>query len=391
MAFLLGFFSLFNPMILDAGNMLFLLMFLKLIFSFYFIVRFKIKSLDFESMLLVFGVFLIVFHSLIFSLYPALSTIKAAVYLVILLGFYAAFSGTRTVDIISSLRILAIGFLLASLLVLPFPDVGYARDQMGFQGITAHPQIFGILAGLALLVFLDCILQSSVDKIRLFYMVCFLLMVTLLLLSRARTGIIVFAAPVFLHALLERHFILKKGMLYFIFSSFVCSVLLLYFGFVDFSFFVEFFYKGDNSNVSEAFESSRGFLLAESIYNLMRHPLTGLGFGVADSVFKPFVPVYDSYFGIPISAPTEKANIVIGILEELGYIIGLVVLLTHFLFLRRVFSYSSRILSLLCIGCYVSGISEFVFYSVNSLGYIYALLLIVTIRTIKNDRSPVYK
>ena len=391
LAGLLGIFSVLNPELIGSNNISYFLLFFKLVFAFYFLAKVRIKHVDRESILLILGVIFILIHSLVFSFYPAVSIMKAWIYLVILLGFYSAFYGVRVGDVISALREFSIGFLLASLLVLPFPEIGYARDQMGFQGIVAHPQIFGIFAGLTLLVFADAVLQKTEKKNRLFYTACFLLMAALLLLSRARTGIVVFGVPVLFHIFLERGFVLQKGGLQLISASIFCGIFLLSLGFIDVSFFVEFFYKGNNSNFSEAFEASRGFLLAESIANLTRHPLTGLGFGVADSVFKPFLPVYDPIFGIPISAPTEKANIFVGVLEELGLILGIFTLATHLFFLKEVVFYGSRTLSWLSTGCYVSGISEFVFYSTNSLGYLYALLFIVAIRTVKNGRTSVYK
>ena len=164
LAGLFGVFTVFNPELVGSNTIIYFLLFFKLAFAVYFIAKVRIKRVDRESMLLIFGVIFILIHSLMFSFYPAVSIIKALMYLVILLGFYSAFYGVRVGDVIPTLRVFSVGFLLTSVLVLPFPGIGYARDQMGFQGIAAHPQIFGIFAGLALLVFADSILQKSEKK-----------------------------------------------------------------------------------------------------------------------------------------------------------------------------------------------------------------------------------
>ncbi len=388
--FLLGFLSVINPLLLNNSSLPFFLLFLKLFLSIYFIVKVRLKEFDFESLLIFLGILLIGVHSFLFSFYPAVSIIKITLHFLVFLGFYACFINVKSKDLLPAIKALTIIFLVLSIIVLPFPVIGYARDGMGFQGITAHPQLFGILSGLSLLVFLDAILSSR-NKLRFFYILCFLIMASLLLLSRARTGIVVFFIPVFLALLSGRIALLNKGILFFILIFAFVITGLFTSGLIDFSLFVDFFYKGKNSNVSEAFESSRGFLLAESLYNLQQNPFTGLGFGVADSSFKPFIPVYEPFTGIPISAPTEKANIFIGLLEELGYFLGIFILITHFLLLRKILKCSSRLFLLISIGCYISGISEFVFYSTNSLGYLYSLVLVVAIRTSQNDSLSVHQ
>lgn len=81
-----------------------------------------------------------------------------------------------------------------------------------------------------------------------------------------------------------------------------------------------------------AFERSRGGLVDASLSNFSERPWLGSGFGIASNP-QNMVILRDPIIGLPISAPTEKGMIWIALLEEIG-VFGFaffLLLLAHFM------------------------------------------------------------
>ena len=89
-----------------------------------------------------------------------------------------------------------------------------------------------------------------------------------------------------------------------------------------------FLRKGqDNVSLSDSFERSRGFIIIQQLENFSDNIYTGIGFGIAQSYSHEQQVTY--FAGIPVSAATEKANLPISILEEVG-VLGLISMLPFF-------------------------------------------------------------
>ena len=128
------------------------------------------------------------------------------------------------------------------------------------------------------------------------------------------------------------------------------------------------FKSATSQELGAAFEESRGFIILQAINNIENHPITGIGFGVANSESHDFNLEIDPITGLPIGAPTEKANLIIAILEETG-IIGLIAFAAFFLPFLRVIANSGNIaLALAAFTSICTNISEMTFFSMGGAG-----------------------
>ncbi|MHB9131980.1 MAG: hypothetical protein ACYDBB_12970 [Armatimonadota bacterium] len=127
-------------------------------------------------------------------------------------------------------------------------------------------------------------------------------------------------------------------------------------------------------SLSEAFASSRGGLIAQSLDNFKQSPLTGVGFGMA-SVSGVGMVTKDPIFGLPISAPVEQGFFPTATLGQLG-IIGsaLLLLLLGALFIP-IFRYASLPVMMLCSTAFLVNFGEMIFYSTGGIGLYMWLLL----------------
>jgi hypothetical protein len=73
-----------------------------------------------------------------------------------------------------------------------------------------------------------------------------------------------------------------------------------------------------NVSLTEAAMQSRGFIIELMMANIQRHPLTGIGFGVATEGGQSGEIQYDPILGLPIMAAVEKGVMPIALIEELG-------------------------------------------------------------------------
>lgn len=288
------------------------------------------------------GTFLVA-HSLFFSPVKDVSVLKAISWTVaaatLLAGWWGlSISDRRAVErrIFGGLIVL----LIVSLPLLALP-VGYLRNGSGFQGVLNHPQAFGPTMGL-----LGAWAGSRMlaDKNPAWSLVAlFGTCLVLVVLSQARTaGIslllgIIFAAIIgqgltgrsisaFLPGVRSRrvHFVAGLSVVAVLLGSATLSNRMS-----------QYMAKGSgSSNLAEAYEASRGFLIDRMLVNIRENPWTGIGFGIASEPDKMVVD-RDPLLGLPTGAAIEKGVLPIAVLEELGVFGLIAVMLWLWMLVRR--------------------------------------------------------
>lgn len=261
--------------------------------------------------------------------------------------------------------------LLTSLLFLPFPQLGYFRDGQGFQGSLNHPQLLGVFLAPMLAWFIT---ESFRSRLLSFGSLIMLIsIISIILITLARTSIISILMAVIILYLFRVGYIkflitLIKKQKPFLVLLFILLISPLIFKKFQ-PFISEFIFKSSTSqDLGVAFEESRGFIILQALNNIRDHPVAGIGFGVANSESHEFNIQLDPLTGLPIGAPTEKANLIIAVLEETG-IIGLIIFSVFFLsFLRAIANSENVALASAALTSICTNISEMTFFSMGGAG-----------------------
>lgn len=273
------------------------------------------------------GAFFVV-HSLLFSELVAVSLLKAISWTVTMVTLVTAWTRVRKQEhegVIGDIRNLLLFVALASFPFLAMSQ-GYARNGSGFQGILNHPQALGpTMAILASLTLSEVLMDRRPTFLQLAVLT---LSVGFVLASEARTAGFamlfgsVLAALIFSSGstrqrlgifvgLRSRRVIvaLGLGLLLGLFQAGRVERGLK--GFVG--------KRGGPTQVIEAYESSRGPLIAEMWKDFLKEPIFGSGFGLPGSS-KRLEVAYDPATGLPTAAPVEKGVLPLSVLEELGVV-----------------------------------------------------------------------
>ena len=305
------------------------------------------------------------------SINPEISFIKAFIWTVVTIPLlFSAPSLNWSSDLAKK------NFKLLLLCSIPFyfiPSIGFARDGLGFQGLLNHPQAFAVFIAVFFHILWKGKVRGKADV--LWFVICSIIIVA----TRARTGLVVLFGPVLLveagKYLSLRHFLhpfrlvaqlIKNRLRIAVFVGLGISAFFA----VGVDRMGKFIMKSEeNSNLVEAFEDSRGFILLQQMKNFSSSPWVGIGFGVAKSETHA-QELEKSSVGIPVSASTEKSNMLIAVLEETG-IIGFV-----FFAIFLVVLLSNKVLeSYLWLPFMLSNISEVTFFSYGSFGLIFGLIM----------------
>ena len=305
--------------------------------------------------------------SVIFSINPFLAFAKAFSWIVITLLFAvnASPDNAKSYKWIKNFFLLV---LLTSVLTLPFPSISYQRDGLGFQGILDHPQSFAVFTAITINFIWKNLKRNQ--------WILMLLCIILVYLSRARTGVLIMLAP-FLFEVLKiiRYLFLLSFQK--VISIFVRYRQLLLFAMlflpvayllVPSGSFVDFVFKSrENQNLTEAYHDSRGFIAVEMTQNFLDYPTTGIGFGIAKSTTHE--QTVKTIGGIPVGASTEKANILLAVLEETGLIGLLGAIIWSLTLINR------RLSSNLIFPLILSNMSEVTIFSYGSFGILFGLFI----------------
>lgn len=279
---------------------------------------------------LFFGVF-ILFHSCLFSVDVEVSVLKTIVWMVAMLTLFSAWEGLSAWErqwLQAQLIGLLMGILLCSLPLLFLP-LGYITNGTGFQGVLNHPQGFGPVMALLCAFVIVGFLAQPLPRWRdlLLAVICLVLVV----MSQARTAglalvlgvpIAVTVAPAMMkHSAQSALPGLRNTKMLLMLLSLILSALagLALGKGEELANVLESYLskRSGSSNLSEAYESSRGGLINAMWDNINSQPLTGIGFGIASKPWEMEV-TRDPNLGLPTGAAIEKGVLPVAVLEEIG-------------------------------------------------------------------------
>ena len=238
---------------------------------------------------------------------------------------------------LSLLLTLSVFIILGSIPLYYFKTYGYARNQVGFQGLLTHPQTYGpITAVLTAFISGIIVFERKRSVILLLTMIAGWIGVYL---SQSRTGMLALVLSGVLVigvSLLKPNTWLPRLRQAMTFPTVAIGILAIgAFGVLYGSRlsegFVTFLLKDEASkDVIGALEESRGGLVERSMRNFRAAPFTGIGLGVPSDLEEAEIEY--GPLGIPIGASVEKGFQPTAVLEETG-IVGAVLLLIFLLVL----------------------------------------------------------
>lgn len=336
---------------------------------FFLLSRFSKLKIDRKGKHVLFGLVCISFLISSFaSINIELSLLKAFnwILIVLLLFFISSELDYSMKGLKSNLTVV----VLLSMFTIPFHSISYARDGLGFQGILNHPQSFAVYVS-ALMAY--CFFEYKA-KVR--FLIC-LLVLFLLYLTRARTGFLVLFSIIIPYFVVPGWYVLTFRWSKFFqnIRVFFKSVLLLVIFAVSVFLYLgsekiqTFLFKAEeNTSFSEALEDSRGFIISQQWENFRENKVFGIGFGIANS--ETHAQEIETFNGIPVSASTEKANLVLAVIEETGILGGL-----FFFPFLIIISLQMKDESQFWIAILLSNLSEVTFFSIGSFGLLAAILI----------------
>lgn len=319
---------------------------------------------------------LLLLHSVFFSQYPSISIFKIISWSLVLFICISCWELLKEESerIFFQLSNTILLLFFASIPLILVPSIGFLRNDTGFQGIFNHPQVFGPVAALLVVILFSRIAWAHKQNY-LSYVLIFLLTV-MVILSQARTAGLAMILACLISSLIwffsGRKISLTKSKKFFI--SFGLAVTALIFSYpLIMPYILSYIFKRDEaSNLINAAQASRGGLVENMLVNINSYPWGGIGFGIGSNMSTVEL-VKDSTFGLPLSAAIEKGVLPIAIVEELGFLLGLIVILwIIYLFVKTYKNYKIIPLFLIII---LINLGEFTFFSAGGLGLIFIIFL----------------
>lgn len=274
--------------------------------------------------------------SLLNGVFPVVSVLKLVTFAIGTISILTAFYQTRHLMPywLSWLCTLGLFILVASLPFYVLP-AGYARNGVGFQGITSHPQTFGpILAPLTAL-FTGLYLFSRGKQP---WWVGFAALLGWLGMYASLSRTSIFAAMLALGIATAIGYLVRSATWGRVLTQALGRPTVIIAGLFIFGFavaqssaiqnqFSEFISKDQNvTSVSGMVMESRGGLISSSMANFRDNPVIGIGFGAPSNPERFARQLETGPMGIPVSASVEKGFMPSAVLEETG-IIGAILIL----------------------------------------------------------------
>lgn len=343
---------------------------------------------------LLLGLF-VVLHSLLFSPFKDVSILKAVSWMLVMSTLLAAWAGLD-LDAQERLEHQLFGGLIAiSLLSLPLlaTDIGYLRDGYGFQGILNHPQAFGQMEALLVAWLIGRFAERHLPWWQVGILTTCLILVVL---SAARTAggalVLGVALPLILFLLVKPSIVwprlLRLGMGRMALVAIVAAGMLFaaLVGYWTTEQLGEYLTKRSGaSGVLEAANLSRGGIFYSMIDNIEQHPLRGIGFGIGSDPWMMAITHHPLY-GLPTSAPIEKAVMPVAVMEELG-IPGFVLVAAWMWMLLRSAARAGIVRLVVITTALLINFGEFVFFSPGGLGLLLLVLVAWTASYRADTRS----
>lgn len=271
-----------------------------------------------------------VLHSVLVSPLPDVSILKAVSWGLAMTALLSLWLGLSPSEFSAAKRDLFWGLVLVLVLSLPLLVLpqGFLRNGTGFQGILNHPQAFG--PTMALLGAWSGARMFGERRPAWILIALTGASLVLVFLSEARTaglamvlglGLSLMLSPVFAgRSLLGMAPGFGSGRVWLTLGAGAIASLAMAATFADL--IARFLSKSNRSGTSDlfdAYEASRGFLIDAMLANIANDPLRGIGFGIASQPSMMIVE-RDPILGLPLGAAIEKGVAPLAVLEEVGLI-----------------------------------------------------------------------
>lgn len=270
-------------------------------------------------------------HSALFSQYPSLSIFKAGLWGAVSLTLVTSIRGLSDEDYFKLNRFLLLFFgaiLVPSLAVMPFAEARLIND-VGLQGLLNHPQMFGVFCALAGAYYFGTAIASPKPSWIALAMVAFALQGALESQARAGGFALVLGCVAVVALAAARPAVLFRQTMPGLFSGrfgllcFLLGVIGLANAAMVSETAAKFLNKrGEATEFSTAYETTRGWMIQDMFDNIEEHPVTGIGLGIQSATHLMDIE-FDSLTGLPVSAGVEKGVMWVAFVEELGLILGL--------------------------------------------------------------------
>ena len=350
----------------------------------------RINRVVFATILLGIG---IVLHTLLFSSMKSVSLLKSVSWTVACATLITAWSALS----LDQRQVLAKqvygGLVLVLVLSMPLlgNGLGYLVNGMGFQGVLNHPQAFGPTMAILGAWTMGRILTSPRPDFRM--MGLFAACLVMIVLSEARTAgfalvLAILTASVVVQVLTRKRFVVlfpairsrrfqMAALLAFAVMLVAAPMLTgILQGYVA--------KRGGSTDITEAYERSRGGLIDQMVANIRKDPWRGVGFGVASEPTEMVVS-YDPVLGLPVGASIEKGVLPLAVVEELGIPGALAVLAWIWLLVRRSIQGAGLVPLALLFTALLLNMGEMMLFSPGGMG----LLLLVVIGLAASEKPQV--
>jgi hypothetical protein len=278
---------------------------------------------------------LIMVHSLVVSPLLDVSLLKIISFTIVVLTIFTGWSWMDLSERQFAEKIIFGGLMVAAVASIPVIPLGmgYMKNPGLFQGVMVHPQNFGpIMAVLSAYLAMQCLTLRPLPTWRIGMLLVSLLMVYL---SRSRVALMSFIASMAIGLIAEscrglmanfrrspRVVASRVGL-----ATLLLAMLLIGNWNKVTDFYEDFIQKGNEgvTNVADAYQQARGFLVERLLKNIAENPYSGIGFGVNSSEDEWNGIARDPIFGLPIMFTVEKGVMPLAVVEELGYPLAIIV------------------------------------------------------------------
>lgn len=238
--------------------------------------------------------------------------------------------------------------LLSSLPLIP-TKFGYTRGK-AFQGILNHPQEYGVFFAIPAALLTARLFFDREEKLSPFHLAVLSAMWGTIIIAKVRTGVFAVVLAFFVTSVVFLFRRLDPSKEAFIkpFSLFaillILAISVLHFERIYDAIF-EFSTKGytrevrqGEMSVNEAVLTTRTQFIIPSLQNFEENPLLGIGFGIASDPSHFWV---GKFYGISVTARTEKGFVFSALLEETGILGTLLFLVFIIVFSKDVLKFGN--------------------------------------------------
>ncbi|MBU3205210.1 O-antigen ligase family protein [Clostridium algidicarnis] len=289
--------------------------------------------------------------ALFFSSLPIVASFKIISYIIVFIGIIIGIGYTyKEVNWINWMFTLLILLLLTSALFLNLP-VGYLRNGHAFQGITNHPNIFGVVMSIFIAILFTKMQSKSINR-KSIQIILLFFSIYEAYLSKSRTSMITILFLVIMYLLFSN---IKS--IYKILYLNLISVLTVLFFYIDNpirDMFKSFLFKGN-----EDILYSRINQVDNLKDNFLANPLFGSGFAVPVLPFKSYKFSFDYI--------VEPGNLILAVLSYSG-VIGFAIFSYYMFKIFWINKKEFRNVGFLFIVSIMISMGEMVFFSSNNIG-----------------------